>query len=29
LSTASGANSWEKYPITYDGWTWGTTCTNT
>jgi len=29
LSTASGANSWEKYPVTYDGWTWGTTCTNT
>jgi len=28
-STASGANSWERYPITYEGWTFGTTCTNT
>jgi hypothetical protein len=29
LATASGANTWEKHPVTYDGWTWGTTCTNT
>jgi len=28
-ATASGANSWERYPVTYEGWTWGTTCTNT
>lgn len=26
---STGANSWEKYPVTYEGWTWGTTCTNT
>lgn len=29
LAGASGANSWEKYPVTYEGWTWGTSCTNT
>jgi hypothetical protein len=23
------SNTWEKYPITYDDWTWVTTCTNT
>lgn len=22
-------DAWVKYPMTYDEWTWGTTCTNT
>jgi len=26
---ASGANTWERYDVSYEGWTFGTTCTNT
>jgi hypothetical protein len=25
----STASAWVKYPVTYDDWTWVTTCTNT
>jgi hypothetical protein len=26
---SGGTISWERYPVTYDEWTWVATCTNT